>query len=50
MTIVPVLGAIALPAVSGLAAAALRRRPAAAQAGACATLCAGAALGGIADV
>ena len=45
MTIVPVLGAIALPAASGLAAVALRRRPAAGQAVACATLCAGAALG-----
>ena len=45
MTILPVLGAIALPAASGLAAVALRRRPAAGQAVACATLCAGAALG-----
>jgi formate hydrogenlyase subunit 3/multisubunit Na+/H+ antiporter MnhD subunit len=39
------LGAIALPAASGLAAAALARRPQAAQAAACALLCAGAALG-----
>ncbi|WP_243338112.1 proton-conducting transporter transmembrane domain-containing protein [Anaeromyxobacter soli] len=45
MTLVPVLGAIALPAASGLAAAALRARPAAGQALACAALCAGAALG-----
>jgi formate hydrogenlyase subunit 3/multisubunit Na+/H+ antiporter MnhD subunit len=40
-----VLGAIALPAASGLAAVALARRPAAAQGTSCALLCAGAALG-----
>ncbi len=45
MTIPFVLGAIALPALSGFAAAALHRRPVAAQAIACAILCAGAALG-----
>ncbi len=43
--LVLVLGAIALPAASGLAAAGLARRPARAQAAACALLCAGAALG-----
>jgi len=40
-----VLGAVALPAVSGLAAVALARRPALGQAAACALLCAGAAMG-----
>jgi formate hydrogenlyase subunit 3/multisubunit Na+/H+ antiporter MnhD subunit len=45
MTIALLLGAIALPAASGLAAAALARRPAAAQRAACALACAGAALG-----
>ena len=44
MTIALVLGAIALFSASGLAAAALARRPAAAQAVACALVCAGAAL------
>jgi formate hydrogenlyase subunit 3/multisubunit Na+/H+ antiporter MnhD subunit len=38
-------GAIALPALSGLAAAGLARRPALAQGVTCAALCAGAALG-----
>ncbi|HEX9307234.1 MAG TPA: proton-conducting transporter membrane subunit [Anaeromyxobacter sp.] len=45
MTIVLVLGAIALPGASGLAAVLLARRPAVAQATACALVCAGAALG-----
>jgi hydrogenase-4 component B len=45
VTILLVLGAVVLPAVSGLAALVLARRPAAAQAVACALLCAGAALG-----
>lgn len=44
------LGAAVLPAASGLASALLRRRPAAAQAAACAVLCAGAALGIAASV
>ncbi|ABS27960.1 proton-conducting transporter membrane subunit [Anaeromyxobacter sp. Fw109-5] len=48
MTISVVLAAVALPAASGLAAAALRARPAAGQAVACAALCAGAALGMVA--
>jgi formate hydrogenlyase subunit 3/multisubunit Na+/H+ antiporter MnhD subunit len=46
VTIAPLLiGAIALPAASGLAAALVRGRPAAAQRVACAALCGGAALG-----
>lgn len=45
MTLALVLGAIALPCASGLAAVALARRPAAGQAVACALVCAGAALG-----
>jgi len=44
VTIALVLGGIALPLASGLAAVALARRPAAAQAAACLLLCAGAAL------
>jgi formate hydrogenlyase subunit 3/multisubunit Na+/H+ antiporter MnhD subunit len=45
MTISLFLGAVALPSSSGLVAALLRRRPAAAQGLACALLCAGAAFG-----
>src|SRR5690606_38489383 len=45
MTIALAVAAVALPSASGLAAAALRRRPAAAQATTCALLCAGAAAG-----
>ncbi len=45
MTIALLLGAIALFSASGFAAAALARRPAAAQMAACALVCAGAALG-----
>ncbi|HEX9400962.1 MAG TPA: proton-conducting transporter membrane subunit [Anaeromyxobacter sp.] len=45
MTIALVLGAVTLPGVSGLAAVLLARRPAVAQATACALVCAGAALG-----
>ncbi len=45
MTIALAAGAVALPSVSGLAAAALSRRPAAAQAVTCALVCTGAALG-----
>ncbi len=44
MTILFLIGAVALTSLSGLAAAALRRHPAAAQGVACAMLCAGAAL------
>jgi formate hydrogenlyase subunit 3/multisubunit Na+/H+ antiporter MnhD subunit len=46
--LVLVAGAIALPALSGLAAAALARRPALAQAATCALVCAGAACGVVA--
>ena len=45
MTIALLLAGVALLAASGLAAAALHRRPRAAQAAACALACAGAALG-----
>jgi formate hydrogenlyase subunit 3/multisubunit Na+/H+ antiporter MnhD subunit len=45
MTIALALVAVALPSASGIAAAALRRRPAIAQATTCALLCAGAAAG-----
>jgi formate hydrogenlyase subunit 3/multisubunit Na+/H+ antiporter MnhD subunit len=45
MTIALLLGAVLLPAGSGLASVALARRPAAAQAASCALVCAGAALG-----
>jgi hydrogenase-4 component B len=45
VTIALVAGAIALSSASGLAAVALARRPAAAQATSCALLCAGSALG-----
>jgi formate hydrogenlyase subunit 3/multisubunit Na+/H+ antiporter MnhD subunit len=50
MTIGLVLGAIVLPSASGLAAAALARRPAVAQAACCALLCAGCALGVAASI
>ncbi len=50
MTVALVVSAIALPAVSGLAAAVLRARPAAAQRVACALFCAGAAAGIAASV
>ena len=45
MTFDPLAGAVALMALSGLPAVALARRPALAQATACALLCAGATLG-----
>jgi formate hydrogenlyase subunit 3/multisubunit Na+/H+ antiporter MnhD subunit len=44
------VGAVALPATSGLAAVALARRPALGQAATCALLCAGSALGVAASV
>ncbi len=50
MTVALVLAAVALPALSGFAAALLRARPAAAQRAACALLCAGAAAGVAASV
>jgi formate hydrogenlyase subunit 3/multisubunit Na+/H+ antiporter MnhD subunit len=50
MTVALVLASIVLPAVSGLAAAALRARPATAQRLTCALFCAGAAAGVAASV